>query len=271
MADNNKIGLSEWIRSFMVQRNQEDYHNYATFEQVRDAAVRVLRDLNYSTNNNISAQVIDIINNSYVQLPNAFLSLSFIGILDNNNKYVYPLYPRERINTAGEVLLDDQGQPLLDDQGVELLSELVRSSNGTGDGLAYDSPYFYNYFYSNGIGRQYGASGGNNVFGYYKLNLDDDRIDLEVNQSVDKVVLEFVADPFMQADPKINTKMEEALSDGVYYYLIKRMSNVPQSEKMQAERRWVNSRRIGIARMKQLAHQEMMFQSRVNNQSAPRY
>ena len=266
----NKISLTDWVNSFKVQQNELDYHRYATIPQIRDAAIRILRDLSYSSENSYGSARIDIVNNSYIPLPPSFLKETFVGILDTNTCKLIPLGKKDSISTAGDVLKDANDQPLLDAQGRWLLSEIACTPSLDFD-LFYDAPYLYQYYYNSGVGRQYGESGGNNVFGYYKVSLDDDRIEIETNSATTQVVLEWVADPIMSADPKINTALDEALSDGVYYYLIKRLSNVPANEKERARREWNNSRRIGLAIMKASLSEEILQISRKGNLSVPKH
>lgn len=264
MATGKKETLDNWVNNFLLSRNELDYNSYSTRPQIRDAAIRVLRDLSYSSENTYKAVRLDIVGNSHFVPPNDFLKETFIGVLDTSTCQVLPLGRKGSLLTAGDILTDNNGDALLDSKGVELLAEISCTPSASLD-LYYDSPYFYQYFYSNSLGRQYGLGGGNNIYGYYRWNNDDDRFEIETNANTTQVILEYVADINLQVNIKFDKALEGALEDGVYYMLIKRLSNVPANEKERARREWVNSRRIGLAVSKASLKQELLQMARKNN------
>lgn len=266
----HKTTIADWSNSFMLNIDEESHIKLATVPQIRDSAIRILRDLSYSTENSYKSVRLDVVNNSYVNLPNDYLKASFIGLLDTQTFNIIPLYLNNNITIAGDILKDSNGDALLDSKGVELLSDIARTGTSAFD-YYYDQPYIYGFYSNTSIGREYGARGGTNAYGYYRINLEDDRIELEVNSNTDKVILEYVADPNLVENPYFDTSLEDAMFAGVYYYLIQWKSNVPANEKERARREWVNMRRVGRLRMQQAMMQELIQYSRRGNMNAAKY
>jgi len=272
MAKSNYKKLSDFINDYMMFRSEDSYDKYADIPQIRRAAKLTLRDISQSTDFTFKSVRLDIKNNQYVDVPNDFIGLTFIGVLDESSCQLIPLGKRETIQMAGDVLKDSNGDPLLDSEGVELLSNIVCDPDNINFNLTYDYPYFYDqYWYQPSLGRQYGQGGGNNKYGYYRYNPDDNRIELQVNSNSTQVVLEYVSDVEKQSDPLFPLVMEEAVSAGVYHRLIERLSIVPANEKERARREWFRLRRVNKAMYKAPMKQELLQISRKNTQATPKY
>jgi len=266
----NLIRLSEVISNYEVERDENGYDVYANTRKIRSVAYGLLKEFSVQSNNMAySAVRLDInTNNNTVSLPNDFLKETFVGLYDENTDRIIPLGKDDNLNIAGDVLLDNNGDALLDSDGIELLSDIQYTGNFNTTWY-YDEPFFYNRYYGGGrgLGRQYGLGGGNNVYGYYRFNKQDNRFDLQVNDNITQIILEYKADVTMQEDPLIDTLIEEPLKNGIYFRLIRRLADVPMNEKLRAEKEWFNSRRIFISTKKQFTKQEALQQSRKNTQT----
>lgn len=267
----NYINLSELVNNYKTAQDESDYDRYAQIPQIRDAAFAILKELSPQFSMGFKAVRLDVNTNNYtVTLPNDFLKETLVAVLDPQSCSLIPLGKRDSMNIAGDIVTDSSGDALLDSDGIELLSEIVCTPTNI-DTLFYDYPYMYQRWVNPSLGRQYGAGGGNNAYGYYRFNPQDNRFDLELSKSIDKIVLEYQADVTLQGDPSIDALLEEPISNGIYYRLIKRKNNVPANEKERARRDWNNSLRIARAQLNSLTKSEWLQQFRKNTQNIPIY
>ena len=133
----------------------------------------------------------------------------------------------------------------------------------------FDSYVFRNYVYgaSNGL---YGIGGGH-LEGGFRFNLDQNRIELESNESISEVVIEYVADEARSKNPSIHVYAEEALMSYMYYKIIERKSSVPANEKARARQEYYNERRKANARIKSFTKEEALKTIRKNYKQSPKF
>ena len=113
--------------------------------------------------------------------------------------------------------------------------------------------------------------GGGFYEGEYRLNLDQNRIELAVNSGVSEVVIEYIADEARSSNPTIHVQAEEALRCFIYYKIIERKSSVPMMEKNRARQEYYNERRKANARLKAFSKEEALKTIRKNFKQAPKY
>lgn len=267
----NYIKLSELINNYKTAQDESDYDKYASIPQLRDAAFSVLKELSPQFSMGFKAVRLDVNTNNYtVNLPNDFLKETLVSVLDTKTCTLIPLGKKDKINVSGDILKDSSGESLLDSDGIELLSNTICTPSNNSD-YFYDYPYLYQRWVNPSLGRQYGQGGGNNAFGYYRFNPQDNYFNLELSKSIDKIVLEYQADVTMQGDPDVDSLLEDAIGDGIYYRLIRRKNNVPANEKERAKREWNNSLRLAKRQLNSLSKSEWLQQFRKNTQSVPIY
>ena len=129
---------------------------------------------------------------------------------------------------------------------------------------------FSNYIYQNNIGQIYGLGGGF-YEGEYRLNLDQNRIELATNTAIEEVVIEYIADEARSTCPTIHIQAEEALRSYIYYKLIERKSSVPTVEKNRARAEYYNERRKANARLKAFSKEEALKTIRKNFKQSPKF
>jgi hypothetical protein len=107
--------------------------------------------------------------------------------------------------------------------------------------------------------------------GEYRLNLDENRIEIETASGRSEVVIEYVADEARSVDPEIHVYAEEALRCYMYYKIIERKASVPANEKARARQEYYNERRKASARFASFSKDEALQVIRKNYQLAPKY
>ena len=129
---------------------------------------------------------------------------------------------------------------------------------------------FQNYLYQGGLGRLYGVGGGH-LRGEYRINLDQNRIEIDTESGVSEVVIEYIADEARSTNPVIHVYVEEALRCFMYYKLCERKSTIPANEKMRARAEYYNERRKAKARLGNFTKDEALKTIRKNFKQAPKY
>ena len=124
--------------------------------------------------------------------------------------------------------------------------------------------------YNGSIGRLYGLGGGHKE-GEYRINLDQNRIEIDTNSGYDELVMEYVADEARSTNPVIHVYAEEALRAYMHYRLCERKSNVPANEKARARSEYYNERRKANRRLSNFTKDEAMRVVRKNFKLAPKY
>lgn len=116
----------------------------------------------------------------------------------------------------------------------------------------------------------YGA-GGAYAPGEYRINLDQNRIELDTGSSTTEVVLEYVSDEARSTNPVIHVYAEEALRCYLYYKLCERKSTIPANEKARARAEYYNERRKAKARLSNFSKEEIFKTIRKNFKQSPKY
>ena len=285
----NKVKLSQVIRDFIITLDGDDYASNASDSAIRNFALRGIREIGFDLGKKIKSLKLDIKTNDTVDLPDDFVDLTKIGIVDadgivrvfGNNKNInysskYDLIPTDNPLVADEERLqyDDFNNAPLNIESNKIADKVDdktstnNTSASTDDNLDYY--VFENYLYQGGLGKLYGTGGGH-LAGEYRLNLDQNRIEVETNSGYSQVVIEYVADEGRSSDPEVHVYAEEALRSYIYYKIIERKSSVPANEKARARAEYYNERRKANARLSNFTKEEALKTIRKNFIQAPKY
>ena len=116
----------------------------------------------------------------------------------------------------------------------------------------------------------YGVGGGSSP-GEFRINLDQNRIEISANTDFTDLVMEYVADEARSTDPEVHVYAEEALRCYIYYKLVERKASVPANEKARARTEWYNERRKANARLSHFTKDEVLKVVRKNFMQAPKF
>lgn len=207
--------------------------------------------------------------NDTVDLPDDFVSLTKVGVVKQDG-LIYVLGENKNINYSQKYDTDTAGNPV-DSDGDGLYDRVDAKTASAGTGIFGDDDYivFSNYIYQNNIGQIYGLGGGF-YEGQYRLNEDQNRIELSGVQATD-LVIEYVADEARSINPTVHIEAEEALRSYIYYKLVERKSSVPMGEKARARQEYYNERRKANARLKAFSQEEALKTIRKNFKQSPKY
>jgi len=287
----NKVKLSQIVRDFIITSDGDDYANNVSDSTIRNFALRGIREIGFDLGKKIKSLKLTInSSNNTIALPDDFVDMSKLGVVGSDGVlYVFGqnknLNMSRRLQTAADTSLDDEGKngtsltDVFDAGPMNILANQVAdrvddktatASLGSADAGNIDYYVFDNYLYEGGVGRLYGAGGGH-LAGEYRINLDQNRIEIDTDNSYTEVVMEYVADEARSSDPEVHVYAEEALRSYIYYKIIERKSSVPMGEKQRARAEYYNERRKANARLSGFTKEEALKTIRKNFKQAPKY
>lgn len=288
----NYITLRQIINDYIVTMDGDDYASNASDAAIRNIALRGIREFGFDVTSRVKSIKRSVQSNNTITLPDDYIDIVKLGVVDsdgtirvfNQNKNIN-YSQRIDQDTSGDLVNNPQtavGDTILtsdSDQGplnLENNSILNRdddkgaTQSSTADSGDLDYYIFENYLFQGGLGRLYGA-GGAYAPGEYRINLDQNRIELDTGSSTTEVVLEYVSDEARSTNPVIHVYAEEALRCYLYYKLCERKSTIPANEKARARAEYYNERRKAKARLSNFSKEEIFKTIRKNFKQSPKY
>lgn len=273
----NYVPLSQVIGDFKITTDDDDYAANASEAAIRNFALRGIRELGFDVVSRIKSLklTVDSTNNT-VALPDDYVDVVKLGIVDTDgiirvfgeNKNIN--YSRKAVTPTLQT--DSNNGPL--NIPANLVRNLEDSKSATAQdiGTAEDFDYyvFDNYLYNGALGRLYGIGGGFTP-GQYRINLDQNRIEIDTDGTYSEIVMEYVADEARSTNPVIHVYAEEALRAYIYYKICERKSNVPANEKARARSEYYNERRKANRRISNFSKDEALRITRKNFKLSPKY
>jgi hypothetical protein len=280
VSDNgmNYVTLRQVMDDFVITMDVDDHISNVNDAMLRNVALRGIREFGFDVTARIKSLKRTINANNTIDLPSDYVDLVKIGIVGADGT-VYVLNQNKNINYSRKVSdtatpVDDKGGPMYLSQNEVENREDDKTSTTGADVLSSDDPFesyvFRNYIYENTLGGLYGIGGGHGM-GEYRINLDQNRIELDTSSDISEVIIEYVADEARSSNPLIHVYAEEALRSYMYYKLCERKSTVPANEKMRARSEYYNERRKAKARLGNFTRDEALRTIRKNFKQAPKY
>ncbi len=266
----NTVTVDQIVNDFILTGSGDDYVSDASNTVVRNYALRGIRDMGFDMLNQVKSLKLSIDKSlNTVDLPDDYVDLIKIGIVGQDG-LVHVFGENKNLNISNKYKADNAGNFIDSDSDGVYDRERDRDVTNVGEGFKqYDSYVFRNYLYENTQGRLYGVGGGQ-YGGEYRINKEDNRIELGTGIDATKVVIEYVADEARSLNPSIHLYAENALRSYIYYRLIERKSTVPANEKMRARQEYYNERRLANARLKAFSKEEALKTIRKNYQQSPK-
>ena len=278
----NTVPLDQIINDFIITLADDDYAGSASDTQIRTHALRGIREMGFDMSKIVKSLkiTVDTATNT-VELPDDYVDWSKVGIVGSDG-IVYVLgenkninYSQAYSNASGTKVGNAASASDSDGDGVY---DRIDSKGATNSGSpassddvtqGFNSYIFRNYVYgaSNGL---YGIGGGH-MYGTFRVNLDQNRIELETNQDIGEVVFEYIADEARSKNPSVHVYAEEALMAYMYYKIIERKSSVPANEKARARQEYYNERRKANSRIKSFTKEEALKTIRKNYKQSPKF
>lgn len=266
----NLVTVSEVVSDFIMSLEGDDFAKNISDTIVHNHALRGIREMGFDIMQRIRSIKLAKNANDTVDLPDDFVSLTKIGIVGADG-LVYVLSNNPNINFSQKYKTNSSGQ-LVDSDGDGVYDREDDKGTVSSQGIMGDDEHivFSNYIYQNNVGQIYGIGGGH-YQGNYRMNLDQNRIELALDSDISEVVIEYVADEARSENPTVHVMAEEALRAYIYYKIIERKSNVPAGEKARARAEYFNELRRANSRLQSFSKEDALQVIRKNFKQAPKY
>ena len=286
----NYVTLRQIVNDFVITTDADDFMSHVSDAAIRNVALRGIREFGFDVTARVKSlkRTINSSNNT-ITLPDDYVDLIKVGVVGDDG-VVHILGENKNLNysrrlqTSDDTELDDLGQsgislthvfnngplPIEANEIADRVDDKTLTAGTDSGSNDYDVYVFDNYLYQGGLGRLYGLGGGQ-VRGQYRINLDQNRIEVDTSTDFSEVVLEYIADEARSSNPIIHVYAEEALRTYMYYKLIERKSTVPMNEKQRARAEYYNERRKAKARLSNFSKEEALRITRKNFKLAPKY
>mgnify|MGYP003109666404 FL=1 len=276
----NKVKLSQIIRDFIITLDTDDFVSNASDVVIRNFALRGIREIGFDLGKKIKSVKLTKEDNDTVTLPDDFVDVSKLGIVGEDG-IIRALAQNKNLNYSRKYEVDSNSNATneknnSDDGPLNIESNLIldrqddKTSTESSDVDDFNAFIFENYIFQGGTGRLYGVGGGS-APGEYRINLDQNRIEISSNTDFNQIVVEYVADEARSTDPEVHVYAEEALRCYIYYKLVERKTTVPANEKNRARSEYYNERRKANARLSHFTKDEALTTIRKNFMQAPKY
>jgi hypothetical protein len=256
----NTITINQIVGDFILTSEGDDYTSNVSDILVRNHALRGIREFGFDISRVIKSikLPVDAANNT-VALPEDYVDTTKLGVVGSDGK-IFVFAQDTNINISQKLT----NGSLQDSKGA---TQGFGSGESVDDG--FDAYVFRNFIYGTDEGGLYGLGGGHKL-GVYRINMDQNRIELDTNSSYGEVVLEYIADEARSSNPSIHIYAEEALRAYIYYKVIERKSNVPMGEKQRARSEYYNELRKANARLSTFNKDEALQVIRKNFRQSPK-
>ena len=282
----NYISLREMLVDYKITMDEDDYASSASDYAMRNFALRGIREFGFDVQPRVRSIKRSVhASNNTITLPDDFVDIVKLGVVDDNGvvrafaenkninisqKLVDPSSTSESSDIGGDNFTNTGNRRVLSDNNINDREDDQTSTISDGNNDDLDWYVFENYLYQGGLGRLYGLGGGK-LRGNYRINYDQNRIEIDSEAGVTEVVLEYISDAARSSDPVVYVYAEEALRAYVYYKIVERKSSVPAGEKQRARAEYYNERRKARIRLSNFSKEQALNTIRKNFKLAPKY
>lgn len=265
----NVVRIKQVVNDFILTLSEDDYASNVTDYQLFNLALRGAREMGFDIMKRIKSVKISVNTDlATAALPDDFVDFLRIGYTGNDGLF-YTFKENKNLNMSMAYRVDSLGNPIdSDGDGV-----YDRVNSKTGITNLGDSPdnFINNQYLNDSLsGNLYGA-GGAQAPAQYRINYDQNRIELSTDYGLSTIVVEYIADAALEKDPCVHVYCEEALRQYIYLKVIEKKANVPMIEKQRARSEYYNELRRAKARLNSFSKEEAMYITRKNFKQSPKY
>lgn len=267
----NLVTIDEIVNDYILTMGSDDFGSDVSDTLVRNYALRGLRDLGFDILKVVKTLKLAVnTSTNSVELPDDFVDLVKIGVVGSDG-LLYVFGQNKNITSAMQYVLDSSSLPVdSDNDGVYDRESAKVASQATSAEKGHESYIFRNYLLGSTYGALYGLGGGN-YSGEYRMNAEQNRIELSTSDSTSHIVIEYIADEARSVNPSVHIYAENALRSYIYYRLTERKTSVPLGEKARARQEYYNERRLANSRLNAVSKEEILKTIRKNFKQSPKY
>lgn len=165
--------IDELINDFQLMIDDTSYDKDAQIYQLRLLALQGLRELTFDVEQVVRTQQEVVTSNLAISLPGGFVKLLRIGFKNSNNEFV-PLGYKSNLSLDSTV-------------ASQVNDDLYDENN----------PYYHV-----DLGKKFGIGGGQNTLGYYRINRNDNAINLSSELAGKTLFMEYISDGTSLSSPQ---------------------------------------------------------------------
>ena len=233
--------IDELINDFQLMIDDTSFDKEAQIYQLRLLALQGLRELTFDVEQVVKTAQEVVTSILAINLPSGFVKLLRIGFKNSNNEFV-PLGYKSNLSLDSTV-------------ASQVNDDLYDENN----------PYYHV-----DLGKKFGIGGGQNTLGYYRINKNDNAINVSSELAGKTLFMEYISDPVLDTNPRVHRFCEEALRSYIYFKYIQRKRGIPANEKQAAKRTFYNEKRLARARMMNFNKETAMQVSRKAFKQSPK-
>jgi hypothetical protein len=264
------VSIEQIVNDFMLTLDGDDFVNNASGMLMRNYALRGIREMGFDIQRKIKSLKLPVnSSNDTAELPDDFVDYTKIGIIGGDG-LIYVFAENKNQASPMKYKTDASGNNIdSDSDGVFDRVDAKDAGSTRGSATDFETYSFRNFLHEGNIGRAYGIGGGH-YSGEFRINNEQNRIELYSTAGYSEVVIEYIADEARSENPSIHIYAENALRSYMYYRLIERKANVPLAEKARARQEYYNERRLANARLKSFTKEEALKTIRKNFKQSPK-
>lgn len=264
------ISVEQIVNDFILTADGDDYGSNVSSVAIRNYALRGIREMGFDIMKRIKSLKLEVNkDNQTVELPDDFVDYTKIGVVGADG-IIYVFGENKNMNKSMKYVVDASGNPIdSDNDGVYDREDAKTVANSRPSLTDFETYSFRNFLYQGNLGRAYGVGGGQ-YSGEFRMNYEQNRIELYSSANYDEVLIEYVADEARSKNPSVHVYAENALRSYIYYRLIEKKASVPMAEKARARQEYYNERRLANARIKSFTKEEALKTIRKNFKQSPK-
>lgn len=267
----NTVSVEQVVNDFILNSEQDDYAKNVSAVSIRNFALRGIREMGFDMMKRIKSLKMTVDqSNGTIELPDDFVDLTKLGYVGADG-LVYVFGENKNLNYSMEYVIDGNGNRIdSNDDGVYDRQDAKTYNPESLASNRLQEYVFRNYLSNATDGRMYGYGGGN-ASGDYRINYEQNRIEVATSSNFSEVVIEYIADEALSVNPTIHKYAESALMAYIYYKIVEKKASVPANEKARARQEYYNERRIANSRIKSFSKEDAIRLSRKNFLQSPKY
>ena len=264
----NLVTIKQVVNDFLLTLSEDDYVSNVPDYHVYNLALRGAREMTFDIAQKVKALKLEVNTDlNTVELPDDYVDFVRIGAVGNDGLF-YAFKENRNIDMSMAYVTDTAGNPIDSDSDGVYDRKNVKNVNPSVD---YTENYIdARYLYDSMNGGWYGY-GGAHSDSQFRINHDQNRIELPSNNGLEHVFVEYIADTALETNPCVHVYTEEALRQYIYMKIIERKASVPMMEKQRARAEYFNEFRRAKARLNSFSKEEALYTIRKNTKQSPKY
>lgn len=250
--------LDQIVREYLIEAAEPEHKYFRALQ----FGISGLRELHFDVTGIPVIKILDVNSDDTVDLPNDYLNYVRIGFTDGSGQFRDLGVNRD---IALNRTLDDCGLP---GNRIPEPAPDLNSMPYIGEADVYSS-HFRN---GQQVGRYYGAGGGNNANGYFKIDLINNQIQLSGYAGGGKITIEYLSDP-TKADGEftVHPFAVETLKCWISWKMSSNNKNIPLQDGMLKKNEYFRNIKILRARLRSLSVQDLLQSFRKGNKQSPKF